>query len=47
MCSTENIITSVYKRPAIWDPRHYLHKNRNAVQILWEEIAAEVGIDSK
>ncbi|XP_012946166.1 uncharacterized protein LOC106013889 [Aplysia californica] len=38
----EVLIACVYKRSPIWDKRHKLHANRNVIDKLWTEIAAEM-----
>jgi hypothetical protein len=41
----EKIISLVFKREKIWNPKNPLHKNVNVHQKLWLEIADEVGED--
>lgn len=35
----ENLITEVYKRSAIWNPKLQLHKDRNVISKMWDEVA--------
>jgi hypothetical protein len=41
----EHIISAVYKREEIWNPKHCSHKNVNFFQKKWMDIAEEVGRD--
>ena len=43
----ESIISSVFKKRAIWDPADPLRKNSKILTTLWEEAALEVGSDGK
>ncbi|XP_066974669.1 uncharacterized protein [Macrobrachium rosenbergii] len=41
----EELITAVYRRQPIWDPRHRHHKDRNVIQKLWMEIGLELEVN--
>jgi hypothetical protein len=41
----EQIISSVFRREEIWNPKNPSHKNVNILHNLWLEIAEEVGKD--
>lgn len=43
----EKLITCVFERTSIWDPRHKDHKNKIIVNKLWEEISKIAGSDGK
>jgi hypothetical protein len=43
----ERIISAVYKREEVWNPRNFGHRNVNVLQKRWLEIAAEVGRDGE
>lgn len=45
--NADKLIHAVYKRPELWDPKHIGHNNRMLVNKLWQEVAEEVGTDSK
>ncbi|XP_068204056.1 uncharacterized protein [Palaemon carinicauda] len=38
----EELITTVYQRQLIWDPRHCDHKDGSVIQKLWMEISSEL-----
>ncbi|XP_066969335.1 uncharacterized protein [Macrobrachium rosenbergii] len=42
----ELLISLVYRRTALWDPRHRDHRDRNVINRLWGEISLELGISA-
>ncbi|XP_064115424.1 uncharacterized protein LOC135221656 [Macrobrachium nipponense] len=42
----ELLISLVYRRTALWDPRHRDHRDRNVINRLWGEISLELGIST-
>lgn len=39
------LISAVERRPPLWDVRHKEYKNTDRKQQLWEEVAAEAGVE--
>lgn len=33
------LITEIYKRPALWDQKHVLHRNREALDRIWQDLS--------
>lgn len=42
MVDTDDLISKVYQKKAIWDKREKLHANRVYVDKCWKEIATEL-----
>ncbi|RUS82551.1 hypothetical protein EGW08_009681, partial [Elysia chlorotica] len=41
----DTLIASVYERPPVWDKKHKLHRNRNVIDRLWQEISNEMQME--
>lgn len=43
---TNQLIASVYHRPALWDQSQKLYHNRDITRTLWDEVADECDLTS-